>query len=306
VDFEELLADSQAERRRREQRDVRRRTILQQRVQEVKQEMEELKREVKSCLTEVEACFNLLLPRFDLPDIYQSHDSEKGGSVVLGKGSLHRLGVGVGHSPVKKRRVTSSSCSSFVSLGSDSLGEEDEADEEVRKEPEVEEPAGTVVAKETRRREEERDLEKDGGLKEGPGADVAGGGSGGGSEAAAEEQLSPTPASSADSADSDSEVEWEEVPPDLGILEEDQLLPVAPAEEGGWQEHGLSMRGLVVPVTIGRVVEVEETEDNSSILASLRENRQILLSHFLPTLNKCLEVCVCVCVWVGEGAWFCG
>ena len=316
MDFEELLADSQAERRRRDQRDARRRTILLQRVQEVKQEMEELKREVRSCLTEVEACFNLLLPRFDMPDIYQSHDPEKETSGVLGKGLIQRLAgdgpVGWKIPPVKKRRITSSSCSSFVSLGS-TLGEEDELDEEARKEAEFE-PVGAAITKETGGGEE-RVLERDGGLKERPAGTAAAAGDG--SEGMAPSGAAPPPpsasasssqalsgaappppcASSADLAgsDSDSEVEWEEVPPDGGVCDEDQSLP--PAGEAEWQEHGLSMRGLVVPVTIGRVVELEETEDNSSILTSLRENRQLLLFHFLPTLSKCMEVCV----WGGGG-----
>ena len=336
------MAHSEAERRRREQRDTRRRTILHQRVHEVKQEMEDLKKEVGSCLTEMEACFNLLLPRFDLPDIYQSNDAAEGGTGVSGKGWIRELvtsGNAVGAPPLKKIRVMTSSCCSLTlpggdreSLdGSEELEEDEENEKEENgddkeKERKKEKPGVGNEEEEDEQKEEKEDHKR---TKDDETADVGSSAEGkvrlsfadknfttteelkeregiikvkvasipgdnvnvedrdgGGDHCSVPcedqsrevlEQSVMDPCLELDS-DSDSEVEWEDVPPAVGGLAE--VL----------QEHGLATRGLVVPVTLGSRVEVEETEDNSSVLSSLKENRQLLLVHFIPTLNKCLEV----------------
>ena len=87
------------------------------------------------------------------------------------------------------------------------------------------------------------------------------------------------------SGSDDSEVEWEEV-------EE--------GEESLLQQHGFTSHGMTIPIEIdlSNRVRLEEDEDNSSILATLRENQQLLRDKFLPALGRWLEVCVCVCVCV--------
>ena len=94
VDFEGLVAHSEAMRRRREEREARRRVLLQQRVQDVRKEIAGvftrscyilaytpvcccragMKCEIEVCLKQMESCFNLLLPRF----IDNTDSSEKG------------------------------------------------------------------------------------------------------------------------------------------------------------------------------------------------------------------------------------
>lgn len=82
---------------------------------------------------------------------------------------------------------------------------------------------------------------------------------------------------------SDSEVEWEDVEPAprLGTqLEEFVDL----------QHHGFASHGFSVPIEVTSQVEVEENEDNSNILATLKENKQMLTSSYLPTISKWIEV----------------
>lgn len=287
------------ERRRREDRETRQRTILQQRIHEVKQEMEDMQRDVNSCLTEMEACFNLLLPRFDQPDIYKSRDIARddlhGGRCAVGVG-VPRDAAGDGDCPPpkKQRRTTTSSSCSFVSLSEDgdSDGEVDDDKDEVevergedREENKMEKGGGkkNIEGEE----EEKTNKESQGGiaatascrvvLEDASSNDLLKGSS----------QLADESAETSSGSDSDADVEWEDV-----------AAPVTSSSEVGdvgavsvvMQEHGLASRGLVVPVRLGPRVEVRETEDNTSILSSLRENRQLLLAHFLPTLNRCLEV----------------
>ncbi len=252
VDFEELVSRDEAERRRREEREARQRTILQQRIQEVKQEMLDLKQDIDGCLTEVEACFNLLLPRFELPDIYssatmatsqdtaQSSSQDKAVSQDTAESSSQDKAVSQDSLTTQDthRRRTLSSGGSFVSLSEGSGSEEEGEGEETMRQ---------------------------------------------GSEGGANHSLTQGPDagnSPSSESDSDSEVEWEEVGLSCG------------GGGGGvdMQEHGLAGHGFSIPVQLSSRVEVTETEDNSSILDTLRERKNQLLHHLLPALNKCLVV----------------
>ena len=273
MDFEELVARDEAERRRREEREARQRTILHQRIQEVKQEMVDLRRDIDGCITEVEACFNLLLPRFDLPDIYTSttaaqsdsqdrsvsqdsittqdksisQDSTNSQDIDINQDSSSIIqgtntpGCSSSKNGASSRRRTVSSAGSFVSLSEGSGSEEGEEEEEEA----VGQDSGGVTGHSPRQARN---------VGNSPGSE----------------------------SDSDSEVEWEEV----------EALCGGEGEVWGadMQEHGLAGRGFSIPVQLSSHVEVEETEDNSSILATLRERKKQLLHHLLPTLNKCLEV----------------
>ena len=424
------MVDDEVQRRRREERETRQMTILQQRIQEVKHEMEVLKGDINSCLTEMESCFNLLLPRFDQPDIYKSHDS----TVDLHGGRCVVEHHGDCPPAKKQRRTTTSSSCSFVSL--------DEAEDS---ECEVEEEAkgmrswGEDGEESKMAKEGEGDIKRDGegeeadigsfrvvldneyllkersdisdlpkgscdlpkgscdlpkgncdlpkgncylpkgssdlpkgscdlpkgnwGLPKGSsdlpkgscdlpkgnwdqpkgsydllneGSDLPKGSydllnEGSDLPKGSYDLLnegsdlpkgscdlpkgssdlpkgsydlpnegSDLPKGSCDlpqgtsplgghcaesSSESDSDLEWEYVAPVTTSSE-------AGIDAGGvvMQEHGLALRGLVVPIKLGPRVEVQETEDNTSILSSLRENRQLLLAHLLPTLNRCLVV----------------
>lgn len=258
MDFEQLVSQNEAERRRRSEREARQRTILQQRIQEVKQEMVELKQDIDGCLTEMESCFNLLLPRFELPDIYSTsagtsqdtafnQDTSNQDESSLG---LKPAGSYLENLEVQSRRRMISSSGSFVSLS-------------------------------------------EGSGSEGSGNDDEGGGSGdegklGTSHKATvcdDKRLDVGSMQSTDppppDSDSDSDVEWEDVEPAVGT--EGEL-------GAELQEHGMASLGFSVPVQLNRHVEVRETEDNSSILAILHERRQMLLTNHLPTLSKCMEV----------------
>ncbi len=264
--------------------------------------MEELKKEVGSCLTEMEACFNLLLPRFDLPDIYQSQQGggRSDGEQLLGDVAAREQD---GSLPAaKRRRTTVSSSCSFVSLESDqtSLSDNEEGVEERDETSAVELGSKTEVVEDARDSEQLGELESERFENNTIMSSEAGQStselSGKGfqnskpqviaaSHCAASAKLSP--GGKGEDLDSDSDEEWEDVPPDID--------PIGRETGGDLQEHGMFARGLTVPVMIGPRIEIEETEDNSYILSSLRENRQLLLVHFMPSLGRCLEVCV----WVG-------
>lgn len=274
VDFEQLMAQSEAERRRREERETRQRAILQQRIQEVKQEMTELRCEIDGCLREVESCYNLLLPRFEF-DIYSttsqdttsqdsiSQDSASNQASISASNQISQDSK-LAASGLRSRKRTVSSGGSFVSLS------EGESDSEASDG----EGEGGVVA--------DGDKHPRGGINPGSSNQIKDGG-----HSSTGMDLDPGSSQSAglvpnsdSNSDSDSDVEWEDV---------------EPSGEEGWgsemQEHGLAAaHSFSVPVRLSRHVEVRETDDNTSILATLHERRQLLLHHHLPTLNKCLEV----------------
>ena len=238
-----------------------------------------MKYDIEDCLKQMDSCFNLLLPRFDLPEPHTcpSHHPFTSGQL----------------------RLRSASSESFFSLGSSeyySEGEEEEEGEGGEGEGDVMEnvndlrsvSADGVEQQEVKGRvttECEAVCEVKGqvtpeceavtmrGLpsdREGGGSE-GGGGEGGGGDG------------DSDSSD-DSDVEWEDVEPEV-----DTLL----------QEHGLSSRGITIPIELSLQARVVETEDNCSIIATLRETRQLLREKFLPSVIKWMEVSVCVCVWVG-------
>ena len=95
-------------------------------------------------------------------------------------------------------------------------------------------------------------------------------------------------AASSDDSDSSSDVEWEDVP--TSSRSHDQLLGGTAGDL--LQEHGLTSRGFSIPITIelSTIPEVRETEDNSSIIATLQECKQLLSEKYLPTINKWMEV----------------
>ena len=81
------------------------------------------------------------------------------------------------------------------------------------------------------------------------------------------------------SSSDDSDVEWEDVGP--GGKSEELL-----------QEHGFASRGYTIPIEIpsSSHVNVTETEDNSSILATLREAHHLLTDKYLPAITRWMEV----------------
>ena len=81
------------------------------------------------------------------------------------------------------------------------------------------------------------------------------------------------------SSSDDSDVEWEDVGP--GEKSEEFL-----------QEHGFASRGYTIPIEISSSshVNVTETEDNSSILATLREAHHLLTDKYLPVITRWMEV----------------
>ena len=189
VDFQGLVAQSEAVRRQQEERAARRRAMVQQRIQEVKQEMRgravgklpgkgvgrvrpsvphthvliihktthkhmphntphmphththtslhtpapthpyicththttcsEFKYDMEDCLTQMEACFNLLLPRFDIPDssTQLQADSEEeplSTSVATSKGKEE-----------KRRTISSGSFASLSSIDDECCSDEE-------------------------------------------------------------------------------------------------------------------------------------------------------------------------------------
>ena len=294
VDFDQLVSQNEAERRRREEREARQRTILQQRIHEIKQEMVDLRSDIDGCLVEVESCFNLLLPRFELPDIYSSNEDAAGRVSQDTRDSQDTRNcqvTGRRHprcsEPVTQRLSSHGSFLSPSEGGSDCEEEEDvggELDKQV-----VDKHCLFTGEKEVVRE------------KEDAGASLASEEAG---EACGSDDPLPTCGTDDDAAlpkahcgvdslpsddmdsdsgtDSDSDVEWEDVP--------------AAAHSGTelWnadmQEHGMAAHSFSVPVQLSNRVEVIETDDNSSILSTLRERRLQLVNHHLPNLSKCLEV----------------
>ena len=76
--------------------------------------------------------------------------------------------------------------------------------------------------------------------------------------------------------DSDSEIEWE----DVGGGGSGDLLGA----------HGMLGHGWSLTLDIPKRVEVQEGEDNDSIVLALRERYKIVTSKYIPSLNKWIEV----------------
>ena len=86
----------------------------------------DMRLDIEDCLAQVESCFNLLVPRFDIPDIYSSAESQDS-SLELSpphRGTKEQDGEEEERKE-RKRKRTVSSAGSFVSLSS---GEESEDD----------------------------------------------------------------------------------------------------------------------------------------------------------------------------------
>ncbi|XP_042202523.1 UV-stimulated scaffold protein A-like, partial [Callorhinchus milii] len=65
VDFQDIRARTQAERKREEERQRRLENINKVKVKRVEEEMAEMTEEMQNCLTELEACFHFLMPHLD-------------------------------------------------------------------------------------------------------------------------------------------------------------------------------------------------------------------------------------------------
>ena len=250
------MSQSEAERRRKAEREARQRAILQQRIQEVKQEMMELRQEVDGCLTEMDSCFTLLLPRFEMPDIYSTDPTNQDTALNQDTSNQDTSSQDTttphsksSKSEVHNRKRTVSSCGSFVSLSEGSDSEGSGSDEEGGGAKHKHKELGSIVKSHPAMASVDTDICTKGDME------------------------SPE-------SDSDSDVEWEEVELGSGEPEGAELL----------QEHGIPGQGFSVPIQLSNRVEVRETEDNSSIIGTLRERRQLLLNHHLPTLTKCMEV----------------
>ena len=99
-------------------------------------------------------------------------------------------------------------------------------------------------------------------------------------------------------SDSDSEVEWEDVDPVLPtsppahphtfVGSHDPLSSSNPlmSAEMDLQAHGIATHGFSIPIEIDTVPVLRENEDNSSILATLRESKQLLSTCAYRDNNK--------------------
>ncbi|XP_067885665.1 UV-stimulated scaffold protein A isoform X2 [Heterodontus francisci] len=79
VDFQDIRARTQAERKQEEERLKRLENINKVKVKRVEQEMEEMSEEIQSSLMELETCFRLLLPdftEFTFSDVGTQHEQE--------------------------------------------------------------------------------------------------------------------------------------------------------------------------------------------------------------------------------------
>ena len=294
--------------------------------------------DIEDCLAQVESCFNLLVPRFDVPDIYSSAESQESSCEMSPPSHQHKEQVITekGEGKERKRKRTISSCS-FVSLSS---GEESNDDEQEPSQPmhtsanpkskverDVFEQEASLSVHTTSREEMKKEdsaiREEDilsrlftsssgngSGLKLGAAASSGSGkGKGKLKDVVVETKLREED-DSGESSDSSSDVEWEEVPvSELASSEShDQAALLTDLQEHGLmsrgfsieshdqaadlQEHGLMSRGFSIPITIelSKQPEVTETEDNTSIIATLQECKQLLAEKYLPTINKWMEV----------------
>ena len=91
-------------------------------------------------------------------------------------------------------------------------------------------------------------------------------------------------------SDEESESEWVDVSDNEN--EEEDLSSVSLRSGDDLQTHGIPSRAYSVTVELSRSgqVAVEETEDNSSILSTLRDCVRIIKQQFLPFVRKQIEV----------------
>ena len=264
--------------------------------------------DIEDCLAQVESCFNLLVPRFDIPDIFASPESSEVTSVIeppsrdIGHTAEPVVAEGRGERE-RKRKRTESSCS-FVSLSS---GEEESSDEIEGDERSDGEIIGvvppTLPTCDEERREEDGQMGDDGdflshlytsssSVSHGQmlRATVSSGTSKGKGKLKNDNAISEVKtveesvrADSDDDSDSSSDVEWEEVP----IPRPESHDPASDL-----QEHGLTSRGFTIPITIelSSQPEVRETEDNTSIITTLLECKHLLSETYLPKINKWMGV----------------
>ena len=94
-------------------------------------------------------------------------------------------------------------------------------------------------------------------------------------------------------SDEESESEWVDVS-DNENEEEEDLSSVSLRSGDDLQTHGIPSRAYSVTVELSRSgrVAVEETEDNSSILSTLRDCVRIIKQQFLPFVRKQIEVSI--------------
>ena len=87
--------------------------------------------DIEDCLAQVESCFNLLVPRFDVPDIYSSAESQESSSELSPPSHQHKEHVITekGEGKERNRKRTTSSCS-FVSLSSGEESDDGSDDEQ--------------------------------------------------------------------------------------------------------------------------------------------------------------------------------
>ena len=264
--------------------------------------------DIEDCLAQVESCFNLLVPRFDIPDIYSSAESQESSFELSpphqnNQGTEETVGEEEDRKERKRKRTVSSG--SFVSLSSGDESDDNDSGNEEGETPSLEHMTCTNERKKADELIKDEDILRrlyglssttstsiDGqGLKLGATISATGSRKGKGKlksdiaeeiDGKAPDEETGGPANSSDS-DSSSDVEWEDVPMS------------GSHDQGGadlLQEHGLTSRGFSIPITIelSTQPEVRETEDNASIIATLQECKQLLSEKYLPTINKWMEV----------------
>ena len=264
----------------------------------------DMKLDIEDCLAQVESCFNLLVPRFDIPDIYSSAESQDSSFELS---PPHRGTEEVAEEEERKerqRKRTISSTGSFVSLSS---GEE-ESDDDGHNEEEGEAPSSASIPCTDEQKKIDEAVKDEEILRRLYASSTTTSASADGhvvklgaivstSSRKGKEKLKSDLAEEAEGgmhrevdggayssgSDSSSDVEWEDVP----MTGSHDQRPAADL-----QEHGLMSRGFSIPITIelSTTPEVRETEDNASIIATLQECKQLLSEKYLPTINKWMEV----------------
>lgn len=261
----------------------------------------DMRLDIEDCLAQVESCFNLLVPRFDIPDIYSSAESQESSSELSlppqqGEGTedVEDDAVREEERKERKRKRTTSSCS-FASLSSGDGSNDDESETlslvHPASEEEKEKSDGSLKDEDILARLYTTSSSIGQGLKIGVTNSASSSKGKGKLKSDMSEEVrgdsKDSGAGGADDNDSDSssDVEWEDVPilgPSLGSHDQAAEL----------QEHGFTSRGFSIPITIelGNQPEVRETEDNTSIIATLQECKQLLSEKYLPNINKWMEV----------------
>ena len=208
-------------------------------------------KEINDVVTQMTSCFNLLLPRLDQPDLYFS--PEMGSTVArVTKAAVYGDGG------------ESDGCDSGSDIG-DSGGDGDIGDKCVCGGDDSDVVDG-----------DDHDVidggDGDGGDGDGDGGDGDGGDVGDGS---------------GEDSGEESESEWVDVSDT-----EDEEHRRSYTQEEDLQTHGIPGRGYSVTVELlrsGQVV-VEETEDNVSILNTLRDCVCVIKQQFLPFIQQQIEV----------------